>query len=497
MTWPRPAEAVRGGWALLIWGAPWSHAAMSVGVAWVAVCALWLAMKTPPSWNWHGAGRAPWFWLVLMLGWQTVTLSWTTDMEWGARLWLIQLPMLLLAGAWQWVPLPFDKASTWVFRSAGLGLMGCLVWGTWKELHGVELSGRDWSPWMSHIRLSTLASLGLVWGARTQPKWHVAVFVACWTAFSAATGSLTSAVLLPLSVLWVAWEAWAGQRAVLGWGIAGSVLGIVAAAAVWLQPVPLPSTGGELPEFTALGNRYTHAPERELSEGGHRVHVLVCEQEWPEAWSEVSAVPLDFPNSQGFTNRDRLLRYLTSKGWPKDGEHIRMLLPEEVSAIENGATNVVKAHGWALRVRELRREWEMWRDGGSPSGNAVFQRFAHWRAGLLAWKRAPLWGHGMGDTGLAMAESYRAMDSSLAPQHRHRAHMQHLTWAISGGLIAALLWLGLGWSWWNTFRTASRACLWGGAVVVLTCLFEDAWETQAGVVVSFLALLGASGDLST
>ncbi len=497
MTLPRPAEAALGGWALLIWGAPWSHAAMSVGTAWVTACALGMAMKTPFSWSWERVRKAPWFWLALVLGWQTASLIWTEDMVWGARLWAIQLPMLLLAGAWLWVPLSFAQASTWVFRSAGLALLGCLVWGTWKGFQGVELVGRDWSPWMSHIRLSTLASLGLVWGARTQPKWLVAVFVCCWAAFSAVTGSLTSAVLLPLSVLWVAWDAWPQQRALMRWGVVGSVLGGVAAAAVWLQPVPLPSPHGELPEHTALGNRYTHAPQRALSEGGHRLHVLVCEKEWPEAWSEVSEVPLDFPNAQGFTNRDRLLRYVTSKGWPKDGEHIRKLLPDEVRAIENGSTNITEARGLALRMRELRREWEMWRDGGSPSGNAVLQRFAHWRAGLRAWRRAPIWGHGMGDTGLAMEESYRELGSSLAPQHRHRAHMQHLTWAVAGGLVALLLWLGLGWSWWSAFRSASRACLWGGLVVVLTCLFEDAWETQAGVVVSFLALLGASGDLAS
>ena len=31
----------------------------------------------------------------------------------------------------------------------------------------------------------------------------------------------------------------------------------------------------------------------------------------------------------------------------------------------------------------------------------------------------------------------------------------------------------------------------GQVVVGLSCVFEDAWETQAGVVISFLALFGA------
>ena len=100
-------------------------------------------------------------------------------------------------------------------------------------------------------------------------------------------------------------------------------------------------------------------------------------------------------------------------------------------------------------------------------------------------------GHGMGDTSSAMEQAYAQLGSDLAAPHRHRAHMQHLTWGISGGLIAMLLWLGFARAWHQGIGKLSRLALWGGVVVVLSCVFEDAWETQAGVVISFLALFGA------
>ena len=130
-------------------------------------------------------------------------------------------------------------------------------------------------------------------------------------------------------------------------------------------------------------------------------------------------------------------------------------------------------------------------DGGNPSGHSVVQRFEHWSAGLTAWLARPFIGHGMGDTPEAMADAYAQMGSQLSPNHRHRAHMQHLTWGISGGVLGLLLWLGFWRSWWKRIGSQSTAALWGGVVLVLSCVFEDTWETQAGIVVSFLALFAA------
>ena len=507
MTSLHPQRAARWGWFLVIWGAPWSHAAMSVGTAWVALCAVyaWVTSRHDDKVIAKHGLRSPFVWLSALLGWQGLSLLWSENVEAGLHMLSIQGAMLVLALSWRKVPLfHAETARTWVFRSATLALAGVLLWGFWQTAEGVSLAPRDWTPWMSHIRLSMFAALAMVWGAHDQPKSHFWAFALLWAGFTAVTGSFTSALLLPSSAIW-AWHISASNstRRGIAWGVV--TLGVIAVAAValWLQPVPLPVPAEELPRTTSLGNPYTHHPDRILSEGGHRIYLFLCENEWEGAWSQVSTQPLSESNAWGYQTRDRLLRFLTSKGWPKDAEHILKLTPEEVNAIESGATHARPASGLSLRLRETRREWEIWQEGGNASGHALLQRMEHWKAGIAAVERSPWLGQGVGDVDAAIQKSYNLLDSRLARQHRHRAHMQHLTWAVSGGLVAVVLWLVFGWAWWHQIGRSTRMALWGGVLVAVSCLFEDTWETQAGVVVSFLALFadgtppGYSEDLSS
>ena len=153
----------------------------------------------------------------------------------------------------------------------------------------------------------------------------------------------------------------------------------------------------------------------------------VCRQEWDQAWNQVSDVPLNTKSQAGFPLSARLWRYLTSKGWPKDGAHILQLTPDEVDRIESGATSVVTHRGFQARLASFRWEWETWLEGGNPSGHSVFQRLEHWAAGWHALGQALWVGHGAGDAEAALQAGYEATGTRLATQHRHRAHMQHLS----------------------------------------------------------------------
>ena len=494
-----PTKLAFWGWLVLIWGAPWSHAAMSLGTGLLAAAVISQKLSGEHGGRMKFSRNAPLLWLIALIAWQGASLLWTENLTWGLTLMAIQMAMVPLAWAQQTVPMPVEgRIQGWLFHSAMLALAGVLVWGIWRMCNGEMTDGRSWTPFMSHVRLSMFAALAMVWGAWKQPRWQVAVFAVLWAALIVANGSLTGALLLPLSLAWIVWDQASSttrKRLALSGGL-GAVL-LAGFTAWWLQPVPLPMPVDALPAQTALGNPYEHRPALVVSEGGHRVHLFLCEEEWEPAWRQISAVPFTAANTHGFSCKDRLPRYLTSLGWPKDAEHILKLTPDQVAAIENGATNARSQKGLARRVRELRREWEIWLDGGNPSGHSVVQRFEHWTAGLNAWLERPFIGHGMGDTPAAMANAYRRMDSQLSPSHRHRAHMQHLTWGISGGLMGLLLWLGFWHSWWKRIGSHSTAALWGGVVLVLSCVFEDTWETQAGIVVSFLALFGATDPSSS
>ena len=492
----RPQSLSFWGWGLLIWGAPWSPALMSAATGLVGIGAIWawfIGRRQPKDGSTTLSISMPETWLVLLMAWQLISLSWSENVEFGLHILSIQMAMLVLVWAWKVVPLrSTDLAGKWMFRSVAIALTVILIFGGWKVWNGQALLGRDWTPWMSHIRISMMASVAWVWGSKSHGSWGSWIFLVLWGAFIWVTGSLTGFLLLPLSLMWSFWGS-ASKNAKRLFATSG----LIAAAAatvllvIWLQPVPLPMDVDELPTHTSQGNPYTHHPDRVLSEGGHRLHLFVCRSEWDDAWAQVSDQPLDLKNERGFQLQDRLLRYLTSKGWPKDREHILKLTPDEVQAIENGATTVQVETGLKLRISQLKRGWEIWQDGGDASGHSILQRIEHWSVGAHAWLQSPWVGHGAGDTQIAMNQGYDALHSSLAPQHRHRAHMQHLTWAISGGLFGWLLWIGFSWTWWRQIGLGSRQALWGGLVVALSCFFEDTWESQAGIVVSFLALFAS------
>ena len=94
-------------------------------------------------------------------------MVWTSDVSWGWRVLGLQWPILVLMLAWPALGMSEQDRSRvqgWVFGSAGLALMVCLAWGGWHLSQGEVLEGRDWSPWVSHVRLSLFAALGWVGG---------------------------------------------------------------------------------------------------------------------------------------------------------------------------------------------------------------------------------------------------------------------------------------------------------------------------------------------
>ena len=494
MDWPRIFRGSSLGWALLIWGTPWSHAAMSIGVAWTGVVAIKTCIRQPSK---RHLPR-PLIWLGLLLLWLTASLAWTEDMTWGLRLLGLQWPLWVLLAAWHVRPLGTDDGQTarrWVMGSAMLAMAGALAWGSIQWLQGQPLEGRGWSPWMSHIRLSLLAALAMGWNAKESSGKALGLFALIWGGFTLATGSLTSVLLVPLTIGWVLLQRVAPHHRpiLLSIGLVGTLV-VAVGMGNWLRPVPLPQEA--FPSHTEWGNAYVHRPDRVLSEGGHRLHILMCEQEWEEAWSQVSQKPLDEQNAAGYTIRPRLWRYLTSKGWPKDGEHIVQLSPSEVKAIEQGATNVQPRSGLSQRLHAFRWEYETWKDGGNPSGHSLFQRFEHWRAGWHGWNESLLWGHGIGDTEAAIQRSYLALETPLSETFRHRAHMQYLTLGMTGGCMALALWLAFASSWLWRFRRHAVA-QWAWLLVSLSFLFEDTLETQAGVALVGLAFALGSRSFSS
>ena len=235
----QPRLMARWGWGLVIFGLPWSHAAMSIGTAWVTVCALM-------TWGLRGfaispyprIGTSPWLWLTLLLGWETASLAWSENVTWGLHQLSIQLSFFALAFTWLQVPLDDRKTSDMGVPKCSLGHdwgvgLGRLAHPGWRRPGRSGMDPMD----VPHSTVSSHCD-GIGLGDQ-QPRFQRLVYLLLWVAFTAVTGSLTSALLMMFSLGWMVWNGTHGiLRKRLATALFTGSLGLMVAAAQWLQIVP-------------------------------------------------------------------------------------------------------------------------------------------------------------------------------------------------------------------------------------------------------------------
>ena len=427
--------------------------------------------------------------LILWWIWTGCSLIWSEDMAKGIEMLPVLSTFPLLALAWLFQDdTPTATWLNWTGWSATTAFVVCLVSGAFQGVGGA--AEIDWAPWTSHIRLSFLAALGLGW-ALVRGQWIlVSALSASWLAYGLFSGSLTAVAMLPLGLLFGASSLLPSNKRFVFVGSLALLTGaLVVGAIIGLRPVPIDTDN--LPQLTPWGNPYIHQPERSLSVNGHRLYDFSCPAEWDSAWAMVSDVPLSQPNPRGHALRNNMQRYLTSLGLPKDGATIASLSPWQVQAIERGENHHVPTSGLVKRLRDIRFGYEMWKDTGNPTGSSIWQRLEHGKAALVAWKLAPWLGHGLGGQKQAMLQAYTGMGSKLSENHRHGAHNQHFTVAVQSGALGLILWV-LAWaSLARAIRQTKHWHLvaWGLTVFLICTTFEDALETQAGMLVSAMAVL--------
>ena len=276
----------------------------------------------------------------------------------------------------------------------------------------------------------------------------------------------------------------------------GLGLGVTGALLAWQEVRPHTPRANEMFVLSEAGNPYVHYPEMSLRENWHAVWVNLAYGELNSAWIGRSDRGLDTPDDNGHGLQGTLIRYLTSMGLPKDSAAVEKLTDDQVRAVESGSTSVSEEDQQPLRKRldVLAFELGNWQDGGSASGSSIVQRFEFAKTGWHIFKQHPVIGVGTGDLKRAFAEAYDERDSRLEPANRLRAHNQYLSFALAGGPVAVLVWIGLLVAvarMPGSVRTAAGLFV---VVLALSCITEDTLETQAGVTFAgfFIGWLGGA-----
>lgn len=248
--------------------------------------------------------------------------------------------------------------------------------------------------------------------------------------------------------------------------------------------VPENPKANEILDFTPRGEFYAQIPNDFILENGYKFGRNVAWNELKTSWNSVSSLKFDSVNQHGHHVSATLIRYLTSKGLPKDYDAVQSLTQQEINWIENGITNYKMVHANAFEKRLYELFWEVrnYHYKGNPEANSFTMRLEFWRNGLQILKQNWLFGVGTGDVQLAFNKQYESTNSNLKHEYRLRSHNQYLTLFITFGVIGFVLFLviiltpiGL------AIKNSNYVQFIVALLLAFSMLNEDTLETQIGV----------------
>lgn len=237
-------------------------------------------------------------------------------------------------------------------------------------------------------------------------------------------------------------------------------------------------------EKTKSGRLYYHDTTYGIAENGNLISININPTEIEQEWNKRSHIKFNNFDNKGNEIRFTLLRYLSSKGFPKDSVAISNLTEEDIKHIENGFSNCnynVNS-GLISKWREILWEYSRYKKGENPSGHSISMRLEFWKTAIYIIKQKPLFGEGTGDIQDSFNAAYIKTNSKLDQIWRLRSHNQYLAIGVAFGLFGLLLFLfyllypafilkhKLHYLYWPFF-----------IIVLLSFVTEDTLETQSGV----------------
>ena len=195
----------------------------------------------------------------------------------------------------------------------------------------------------------------------------------------------------------------------------------------------------ELPKFTEAGNKYKHDSTNIYRENGYRVGYYLCVKEMKSEWNKISDIQYD-SIINGYPLRATLIRYLTSKGLPKDSVGVSKLTKRDIENINKGITNYKFANTLKLSNRIYKVIWQIYVYSKAKNANnqSVTQRYEFYKTAMHIIYNNVWLGVGVGDVKDAYERQYVIDKTNLLPKNRLRAHNQFVTQILTLGIFLGM-----------------------------------------------------------
>lgn len=199
-----------------------------------------------------------------------------------------------------------------------------------------------------------------------------------------------------------------------------------------------------------------------------------------KVWNAKSTLSYDSLDAKAQPLKFTLIRYLSSKSLTLDAAGVSSLTDQDINYIEKGYADVRETSG-GIPARLFQVRYEL-QHPGNPNLHPITERLELWKNAWFTIQKSPFIGVGNGDVDDALQISYDERESKLIKERRLRAHQSYLTFWLAFGLvgIVSFLWLQ-GYFLIQTVKNKNKLALCFGLIALVTFLFEDTLETQAGI----------------
>ena len=472
-----------------------SNVLMSIGTIWII--SNWLIQADFYNYAKRLKEKKSGWVVIFIFFFLALSLIWSVDFNYGFKDLRIKLPFIV-------IPLvmatsePLERKYFYFLLYVFLGIV------TYTSLYNIirynyflpdSADIREMSTFISHVRFSLLINLALFIAVFLMYKkrrfWFVWLTLAGWFLYylfksQIINGYILFVILLILTTLHGIYNIHSKKRKygllLLFFFTAIAVVFIGIKSINQLKTIE-PIHYDELALYTPNNNPYFHDTLSTEIENGNYVWIYVNQAEMEKEWELRSSIPYDSLDHLGQPMFGTLMRFLTSKGLRKDSLGVSILSLDEIHQIEDGQTSIEVNKGFTTRMNTFFYELSIYQQGGDPNGHSLIQRIEHLKAATHLVQKNSLIGVGVGDVPEAFKREYTVMNSRLLPEHQHRSHNQFLTIWVGIGVVGFVAFGCL--LIWPFFEVRNRDYFTLIVLVslIVSCLFQDLIETQAGVTI--------------
>lgn len=474
--------------SLLIVGVALSNVLMSIGTIWII--ANWLIeLDFNTKWKRFKQNKIVIaFGLLFIL--MVLSLSWSTDIEYGLKDLLIKLPLIA-------IPLVMGtrkKLEHKVYIFLLYLFITSLTFTTIYNYIRFDLNAladkRSLSFFISHIRLGGLTCLAIFLIGYEIIKHNISkllIPVLMWLVYYIYFSQTITAYVLLLILSFIT-LMYLIKSKVLKVSILVGLLIFIVIIKSFLTTTINETITINTPKTVELGVKtesdhfYFHDLEATKRENGYIIWVNISERESRQEWNKRSNIKFDSIDNKGNNLMGTLFGYLTSKNLRKDSVGLSKLDENDILNIENGQSNYLNNSGFNGKITKLIKQYLTYSKNENPNGHSMIQRIEHLKTGLKIVKSNWLIGVGIGDVNIAFQDQYTKENSILEPQFRLRTHNQFITLWISLGIVGFLLIIYI------LFKPLlTKHLTFTTLIISISLLFsfltQDMIETQAGVTI--------------